>query len=153
MKDLTAGEMEGADALRRFSYRPVESDPNMVLELAPAWRSYEDYLAGLTGKYRNAARKIGKDLAQAGCTLGPLKELSVHAERLHALYLCVVDNAAVLRQYAWKMRLALTLNGEPKPPKIYLMRYDIDGKLQKTPTTVEKSKKYVGLRGKKAKKK
>ena len=95
VKDLAPDDMPAADALRRFSYRPVESDPNMVLELAPAWRSYEDYLAGLTGKYRNAARKIGKDLAQAGCTLGPLKELSVHAERLHALYLGVVDNAAV----------------------------------------------------------
>ncbi|PYM21594.1 MAG: GNAT family N-acetyltransferase [Candidatus Rokuibacteriota bacterium] len=95
VKDLTAGEMDAAEALRRFSYRPVESDPNMVLELAPEWRSYDDYLAGLTGKYRNAARKIQKDLAQAGCALGPLKALAVHAERLHRLYLGVVDNAAV----------------------------------------------------------
>jgi hypothetical protein len=95
VKDLTAGQMEAADALRRFSYRPVESDPNMILELAPAWRSYEDYLAGLTGKYRNAARKVQKDLVQAGCTVGPLKDVADHAERLHALYLGVVDNAAV----------------------------------------------------------
>jgi Acetyltransferase (GNAT) domain len=95
VKDLTAAEMRDADALRRFSYRPVESDPNMVLELSPAWRTYEDYLASLTGKYRNAARKIQKDLAQAGCGLGPLKDVPAHAERLHALYLGVVDNAAV----------------------------------------------------------
>jgi hypothetical protein len=95
VKDLGAADMDAAEALRRFSYRPVESDPNMVLELDPAWRSYEDYLASLTGKYRNAARKIGKDLAQAGCTLGPLKEVVAHADRLHALYLGVVDNAAV----------------------------------------------------------
>src|SRR6185295_4632093 len=51
--------------------------------------------AALTGKYRNAAKKIQKDLAQAGCTLGPLKELDAHADRLHALYLGVVANAAV----------------------------------------------------------
>jgi hypothetical protein len=95
VKDLGAADMDAAEALRRFSYRPVESDPNMVLELDPAWRSYEDYVASLTGKYRNAARKIGKDLAQAGCTLGPLKEVIAHADRLHALYLGVVDNAAV----------------------------------------------------------
>ena len=95
VKDLAASEMQDAEALRRFSYRPVESDPNMVLELEPGWRSYEDYLAALTGKYRNAAKKIQKDLAQAGCTLGPLKELDAHADRLHALYLGVVDNAAV----------------------------------------------------------
>jgi len=95
VKDLTAAEMQDAAALRRFSYRPVESDPNMVLELEPGWRSYDDYLAALTGKYRNAAKKIQKDLAQAGCTLGPLKELDAHADRLHALYLGVVANAAV----------------------------------------------------------
>ena len=95
VKDLAAAEMAEAGALRRFSYRPVESDPNMVLALAPEWRGYEDYLAALTGKYRNAAKKIQKDLAQAGCTLGALKEVAGHAERLHALYLGVVDNAAV----------------------------------------------------------
>ena len=95
VKDLAAAEMAEAAALRRFSYRPVESDPNMVLALAPEWRGYEDYLAALTGKYRNAAKKIQKDLAQAGCTLGALKEVAAHAERLHALYLGVVDNAAV----------------------------------------------------------
>ena len=95
VKDLAEADMADAHPLRRFSYRPVESDPNMVLELAPEWRSYEDYLAALTGKYRNAARRIQKDLAEAGCSLGPLKELGVHAERLHALYLGVVDNAAV----------------------------------------------------------
>jgi predicted N-acyltransferase len=95
VKDLAAAEMAEAGALRRFSYRPVESDPNMVLALAPEWRGYEDYLAALTGKYRNAAKKIQKDLAQAGCTLGALKEVAAHAERLHALYLGVVDNAAV----------------------------------------------------------
>jgi len=95
VKDFGAAEMDAAGALRRFSYRPVESDPNMVLALDPSWRSYEDYLAGLTGKYRNAARKIQKDLVQGGCTLGPLKELAAHAERVHALYRSVVDHAAV----------------------------------------------------------
>jgi hypothetical protein len=95
VKDLAEAEMEAAQTLRRFSYRPVESDPNMVLELAPGWRSYDDYLAGLTGKYRNAARKIQKDLGEAGCTLGPLKEVTAHADRVHALYRSVVDHAAV----------------------------------------------------------
>jgi len=95
VKDLAAADMREAEALRRFSYRPVESDPNMILELDPAWSGYEDYLAALTGKYRNAARKIQKDLAQGACTLGPLKEVAPHAERLHALYLGVVENAAV----------------------------------------------------------
>jgi hypothetical protein len=95
VKDLSAAEGEGAEALRRFGYRPVESDPNMVLEIQPEWRSYDDYLGSLNGKYRNAARKIGKDLATAGCVLSRLADVGLEAKRAHALYLNVVENAPV----------------------------------------------------------
>src|SRR5205807_2949126 len=44
VKDLSVAERDGAEALRRFGYRPVESDPNTVLEIPPAWRTYDDYL-------------------------------------------------------------------------------------------------------------
>src|SRR2546426_7354725 len=43
VKDLSVAERDGAEALRRFGYRPVESDPNMVLEIQPEWRAYDDY--------------------------------------------------------------------------------------------------------------
>ena len=95
VKDLSVAERDGAEALRRFGYRPVESDPNMVLEIQPEWRSYDDYLGSLNGKYRNAARKIGKDLAAAGCVLSRLADIGLEARRAHALYLNVVENAPV----------------------------------------------------------
>jgi predicted N-acyltransferase len=95
VKDLSSAEMESAGALRRFGYRPVETDPNMVLPVPAAWRSYEDYLASLNGKYRNAARRIQKDLAQAGCVVSRLDDVEGHAEALHALFLNVLHNAAV----------------------------------------------------------
>jgi len=95
VKDLSAAERDGAEALGRFGYRPVESDPNMVLEIQPEWRSYDDYLASLHGKYRNAARKIGKDLAAAGCVVSRLADVGLEAKRAHALYLNVVENAPV----------------------------------------------------------
>ena len=71
VKDLSAAEHDGVQALRRIGYRPVESDPNMVLEVSPQWRTYDDYLASLNAKYKNAARKVAKDLAQAGCGAPP----------------------------------------------------------------------------------
>jgi hypothetical protein len=46
-------------------------------------------------------------------------------------------NAAALKQYGWQMRVQVTLKGEPKPPKLYAMRFDIDGKVQKTELTAE----------------
>jgi predicted N-acyltransferase len=77
-----------AETLRRFS-RALETEPNMVLELLPAWRSYDDYLAGLTSNYRKAARKIARDVEAAGYCVEPLDDIERQAEALHALYLQV----------------------------------------------------------------
>jgi len=42
-------------------------------------------------------------------------------------------NAAALRMYSWTLRVAVTLKGDAKPPKLFAMRYDTDGVIQKTP--------------------
>ncbi|HEX7654624.1 MAG TPA: GNAT family N-acetyltransferase [Verrucomicrobiae bacterium] len=94
VKDVTPAEA-GLEALRRFSYRPLETEPNMVLTLNPNWRSYEDYLGALDAKYRRNAKDQLKKLAAAGCTFETLTDLTPVAARLHALYLSVHDNAAV----------------------------------------------------------
>src|SRR5262249_18274649 len=62
------------------------------------------------------------------------------------------DNDAKLRQYIWSMHVQYTVEGNPRTPRDYLMRYDIDGKLQKSPKTVYKQEKYYGLHGKNKKK-
>ena len=94
VKDLTARQ-SGIDALCRFSYRPLETEPNMVLRIHPAWRSYEDYLAALDAKYRRNAKDQLKKLAAAGCMVEPLADFSSCASRLHELYLAVHGNASV----------------------------------------------------------
>ena len=42
-------------------------------------------------------------------------------------------NAQALRKYTWKSRTELKLKGESKNVKLEQVRYDMDGKLQKTP--------------------
>ena len=42
------------------------------------------------------------------------------------------QNAMALRMYAWQMRVEITLKGEPKPAKLFAMRFDPDGVVQKT---------------------
>jgi hypothetical protein len=46
-------------------------------------------------------------------------------------------NASALRQYAWQMRVEVTHKGEPKPAKLYAMRFDVDGKVEKTELTAQ----------------
>ncbi len=41
-------------------------------------------------------------------------------------------NAALTRQYTWQMRVEIILKGDAKPAQLYQMRFDVDGKPQKT---------------------
>jgi hypothetical protein len=42
-------------------------------------------------------------------------------------------NSSALREYTWKSRTELSLHGEVKNIKLEQVRYDLDGRLQKTP--------------------
>ncbi len=94
VKDITPNQT-GMEALHRYSYRPMQTEPNMVLKIDPVWRGYEDYLSALDSKYRRNARDQMKKLAAAGCKVEPLDDLHPHASRLHELYLSVHGNAPV----------------------------------------------------------
>lgn len=89
VKDLTERLAGSTASLERFSYRALETEPNMVLALSPKWRNYEDYLASLKADYRKGARKIAKEIDGAGYELVRLTDIGAHAERLHALYMQV----------------------------------------------------------------
>lgn len=98
VKDITDAYAEGASALSRFSYRQLETEPNMVLDISPKWKTYEDYLASLTSRYRKQAKDMAKEVSAAGLQVelldGP-DELARHAEAIHALYLQTHHNARV----------------------------------------------------------
>lgn len=94
VKDVSTAESH-ASALDLFSYRPMETEPNMVLTLHPAWRNYEDYLSALDAKYRRNSRDQIKKLASAGCVLERITDLQSIADQLHALYLNVQSKASV----------------------------------------------------------
>lgn len=94
VKDFTPKDL-GGDALVPFSYRAVETEPDMVLTIPPSWKTFEDYLAGLTSSYRKTARRIASDVEKAGYVLEPLADLRVDADRIHELYLQVQAEAHV----------------------------------------------------------
>jgi predicted N-acyltransferase len=95
VKDIPDEYATAASALGRFSYRELETEPNMVLDIAPGWKSYDDYLASLTSKYRKQSKQIEKEVTTAGCVLEEIKQDDVarHAGQLHALYLQTHKNA------------------------------------------------------------
>lgn len=97
VKDIPPAHAPQAESLRRFHYRPVETMPNMVLDLRPSWRTFDDYLASLDAKYRKAAQQAARKVTDAGCVVERLSAAQVeeHAMRLHQLYLQVHENNAL----------------------------------------------------------
>ena len=94
VKDIASGDA-GIESLRVFSYRPFETEPNMVLTISPAWKAFDDYLAALDTKYRKKIKDQNKKLSAAGCTVERVTDLAPLADRLHELYLAVQGNARV----------------------------------------------------------
>ena len=93
VKDISDEHVAETSALAKYSYRPLETDPNMVLEISPRWRSFEDYLASLNSKYRKTCRQIEKEVEAAGCRVEELTDVERHADALYELYLQTHRNA------------------------------------------------------------
>ncbi|MFT3736246.1 MAG: GNAT family N-acetyltransferase [Rhodocyclaceae bacterium] len=96
VKDLHSHWIDQAKRLSTLSYRYVETEPNMVLQLDPAWRSYDDYLASLASKYRSNARNaILKPIDEGGCRIEAMTDLAAHEARVFELYKSVQANAGL----------------------------------------------------------
>ena len=95
VKDLEENKWSGIESLERFSYRPLETEPNMLLTLPAGCRSYDDYLAALTARYRKTAKKTAQAIEKAGLQVETLNDLTPHADRIHELYLKVHGRARI----------------------------------------------------------
>ncbi|MFZ6760441.1 GNAT family N-acetyltransferase [Undibacterium sp. Ji50W] len=94
IKDLHDPYIKQAAHLENLSYRYIETEPNMMLTLAPEWKNYDDYLASLASKYRaNIRNAILKPMDEAGCTIEHLPDLAPHIDSIFALYKAVQVNA------------------------------------------------------------
>ncbi len=88
VKDFCADQLGTRESLRLLGYRSVETEPDMVLDIRPGWKSMDDYLASLTANYRGNAKKLLKDCAAAGIRLrtASAAEMLARQDELHALY-------------------------------------------------------------------
>ena len=144
VKDIPDSYAASATALARFSYRELETEPNMVLDISPQWKTYDDYMASLTSKYRKQAKQIEKEVTAAGCTVEDMNtaEIAHNAEQLHALYLQTHKNARlrlVTLPVAFLPTLAERLGDD--------MRFTVlrkDGELLGFVTTVKDGETAVG---------
>lgn len=90
--DFPTGASSAPTALRTLGYRPVPTEPDMILPIPARWKTYDDYLGSLAGKPRKTALKYRSDLAAAGCRFETIRPADRAAD-LDRLYLEVHSHA------------------------------------------------------------
>lgn len=93
IKDIKGDQKEVSKTLERFSYRKIQTDPDMVLQLAGGVQTFDDYLAMLSSKYRNRIKKIQTGIEQAGLVCKKLFIDETADQEIHNLYLNVEERA------------------------------------------------------------
>ena len=95
IKDLPVDTPCTPTPLKRFRYRPHETEPDMVLDVPNSWQSIEDYLESLKTKYRKSVRRTLKEVEKAKLTVERMHDLSDDAADIHSLYKAVYARASV----------------------------------------------------------
>ncbi len=94
IKDIKGKQLEASKVVERFSYRSIQTDPDMVLNLGNEIQSFDDYLAMLTSKYRSRIKKIIKKIDTAGFETTKININEDTDKQLHKLYLAVENKSA-----------------------------------------------------------
>ncbi|HJW09732.1 MAG TPA: hypothetical protein VJ483_08870, partial [Holophagaceae bacterium] len=66
IKDVLASDAQAGESLRPYSYRPFDTEPNMVLLLKAEWGDFEGYLKAMKSDYRSGIKKQIRDVEAAG---------------------------------------------------------------------------------------
>lgn len=100
VKDFAAHRLLEARSLTTWNFKEVKAEPDMVLTLRPEWRTYDDYLAAFSSKYRVRAKsyhKKGKQLRRVDCTDTDLQQ---YFAPFYTQYRQMVEHADLNLAYA-----------------------------------------------------
>lgn len=89
IKDLKGEMIEASKVVERFSYRRIQTDPDMVLVLGENVTDFDAYLKLLNSKYRGRIKKTRRSIDQAGLACNKLTIDEDTDLKIHNLYLNV----------------------------------------------------------------
>ncbi len=87
------GARKAADTLRKKRYHRFVVEPEMIVALPKEWRTFDDYLAAMSKKYRNRAKAVLKKTEELEVVSLEGAALEKASEELFALYRNVHERA------------------------------------------------------------
>ncbi|HTL82462.1 MAG TPA: GNAT family N-acetyltransferase [Bacteroidia bacterium] len=125
---FSSGDREvEADTLQKKRYHRFFVEPEMIVEVDPEWKKFDDYLAAMSKKYRNRAKSVMK--TSAALTVVEMNERQVEEQKelIHQLYFHLHERAkfklaALTPEYFVEMKKQF-------PDEFRIFGYLLDGKL------------------------
>lgn len=93
IKDFEDESLYITDHLKAFDYASMHVEPNMIIYLDSAWKSFEDYTSALKSKYRVKANRADTKSEVLESKLLSKEDIKMYLGELQALYQNTIDNA------------------------------------------------------------
>ena len=93
-KDFMSESLHISNEIEEYGYSAFRADPNMVMEVNPAWKSFEDYKTALKSKFRTKLNKALKDSAELEVVNVNEHYFIEHLKEFKALYGQVEEKAS-----------------------------------------------------------
>ena len=94
IKDFKGESLKNTRQFLNFGYSEIKVEPNMIIQLQPEWKSFEDYKNILKSKYRVKANKADSTSSTLSTRLFTEHDFETYKDELQALYQNTIANAS-----------------------------------------------------------
>ena len=94
IKDFKGKSLKNTRQFLNFGYSEIKVEPNMIIQLQPEWKSFEDYKNILKSKYRVKANKADSTSSTLNTRLFTEHDFETYKDELQALYQNTIANAS-----------------------------------------------------------
>ena len=94
IKDFQLASLVHTQSFLNFGYSEIKVEPNMIIQLKPEWKNFEEYKNILKSKYRVKANKADSKSSILEIRLFSSKDLETYKHELQALYQNTIDKAS-----------------------------------------------------------
>jgi len=94
IKDFMTESLKNTRQFLNFGYSEIKVEPNMIIQLLPEWKTFEDYKNILKSKYRVKANKADSKSSALKTRLFTEHDFETYKDELQALYQNTIANAS-----------------------------------------------------------
>ena len=94
IKDFKLASLVHTQSFLNFGYSEIKVEPNMIIQLKPEWKTFEDYKNILKSKYRVKANKADSKSSDLETRLFCDQDFETYKHELQALYQNTIDKAS-----------------------------------------------------------